>query len=91
MAVIPDGLPTQLRWFQVTVVTTIVTGVALPLRLRPLHLVASLPALVLAVLVHRGATRSDWTEPTGQLRLAIVVLAVTVVAGILVRPRPAAS
>ena len=77
MAVIPDALPTYLRWFQAMVATAIVSGLVLPPRFRRLHPLASVPALVLAILVYRGATQSDWTDPTTQLIIAVVALAVT--------------
>ena len=78
MAVIPDSLPTYLRWSQAMVVTTIVSGLVLPPRFRRLHPLASVPALVLAILVYRGATQSDWTDPTTQLSIAVVALAITI-------------
>jgi hypothetical protein len=83
MALIPDALPTQLRWFQVAVVTTVVTGVAFPIRFRRLHPAASLSALILAILVYRGATRSAWTEPTTQLTFAIAFLVITLLMALL--------
>jgi hypothetical protein len=89
MAVIPDALPTYLRWFQAMVVATIVSGLALPPRFRRLHPLASLPALVLAILVYRGATQSDWTDPTRQFVIAVVALVVTVLAAL--QPIPSAD
>lgn len=82
MAVIPDGLPTQLRWFEFTLVATAAAGLVLPLRLRRAHLLVAVPAFVLAVLVHRGAGQSDWTDPTAQLLVAVVGLGVAVLAAL---------
>ena len=82
MAVIPDALPTELRWLQLTVVATVMGGIVLPARYRWAHPVAAVPALVLALLVRRGADQSDWTTPTTQLNLSIVLLGIAVVAAL---------
>jgi hypothetical protein len=79
MAVIPDALPTELRWLQFMVIATVVTGIVLPLRYRVAQPVVSVPAFVLAVLVRRGADQSDWTTPRTPLLVSIVVLAIAVV------------
>ena len=76
---IPDALPTQLRWLQAMVVATVVGGIVLPLRYRWAHPVVSIPAFVLAVLVRRGADQSVWTTPRMPLTSSIVLLAIAVV------------
>jgi hypothetical protein len=90
MAVIPDALPTELRWLQFMVIATVVTGIVLPLRYRLAHPVVSVPALVLAVLVWRGADQSDWTTPRAPLMVSIVLLSIAVVAALhpILRPWP---
>jgi hypothetical protein len=89
MQAIPDALPTQLRWLQLTVIATVVSGFVLPLRYRLVHIVVSVPALALAVLVRRGADRSEWTTPTPQLMVSIVLLGIAVVTALqpILRPR----
>jgi hypothetical protein len=79
MQVIPDALPTQLRWLQAMVIVTVVGGIVLPLRYRWAHLVVSIPAFVLAVLVRRGADESEWTTPRMPLTASIILLAIAVV------------
>ena len=89
MEIIPDALPTQLRWLQLTVIATVVSGMALPARYRWAHPAVSAPAFVLAVLVRRGADRSELTTPTTQLMISIILLGIAVVSALLstVTPR----
>ena len=89
MQAIPDALPAQLRWLQLTVIATVVSGIVLPLRYRLAHIVVSVPALVLAVLVRRGADQSGWTTPRSPLMVSIALLGIAVVTALqpILRPR----
>jgi hypothetical protein len=88
MQVIPDALPSQLRWLHVMMIATVVGGVVIPLRYRWLHPLVSIPAFVLVVLVRRGADQSDWTTPRASLTVSIVLLVVAVVTALLPSPSP---
>ena len=89
MQVIPDALPTELRWLQLMVIATVVSGIVLPLRYRLAHPVVSVPAFVLAVLVRRGADQSGWTTSRTPLLVSIVLLGIAVVTALqpILRPR----
>ena len=82
MALVPDGLASQLSWFRVLVIGTVVGGSVIPVRGRRMHLIVLLPTLLLAVLIRRGGD-TDWTTPTGQLAAVIVLLVIACVAAAL--------
>lgn len=80
MAVIPDALPGQLSWFRVGLLATVVGGIVLPARIRPLHGVVIAATLAAAVLVHRGGDQAEFTSTTGQLTVTVWLLAVALLA-----------
>lgn len=80
MALVPDSLPARLSWFSAAIVVTVLGGVVTPVRYRRVHGVVVAATLVVAVLVHRGASASDLTSPTTQLGIVIGVLAVAAIA-----------
>lgn len=83
MAVIPDALPGWLSWLSAAIVATVVGGFVTPVRYRRFHGVVAATTLVFAVLVRQAADDSDWTSPTSQLTVVVVLLAVAVVASAL--------